>query len=85
MNILIVGAGLSGSTLAERFANIGYTVTVIEKRNHIAGNCYDFHHKTGILMNHYGAHIFHTSSERVWEYVNRFSQCKYNVSTMYDF
>jgi UDP-galactopyranose mutase len=74
MNILIVGAGLSGSTLAERFANIGYTVTVIEKRNHIAGNCYDFHHKTGILMNHYGAHIFHTSSERVWEYVNRFSQ-----------
>lgn len=74
MKVLIVGAGLSGATLAERFANIGYSVLVIEKRSHIAGNCYDFHDETGILMNQYGAHIFHTSSERVWEYVNRFSK-----------
>lgn len=72
-SVLIVGAGISGATLAERFATNGYTVTVIESRDHIAGNCYDYVHTNGIRMNKYGAHIFHTNSTRVWEYVNRFS------------
>lgn len=73
-SVLIVGAGISGATLAERFASNGYQVTVLESRAHIAGNCYDYINSQGILMNQYGAHIFHTSIPRVWEYVNRFSE-----------
>lgn len=70
---LIVGAGISGATMAERLANLGFQVTVIEKRDHIAGNCYDSRDEHGILMNKYGAHIFHTNNLRVEEYVKRFS------------
>ena len=73
-NILIVGAGLSGCTLAEQFAKRGYNVTIIEKRDHIAGNCYDYRDDTGILMNKYGAHLFHTNSVRVRDYVNQFTE-----------
>jgi UDP-galactopyranose mutase len=72
-NILVVGAGLSGATVARQLADRGYKVRVIEKRNHIAGNCYDYINDVGILMNKYGAHLFHTNSERVWSYVQRFS------------
>ena len=72
--ILIVGCGLSGVVIAERVANVlNKKVTIIEKREHIAGNCYDFKDaETGILMNKYGAHLFHTNNETVWEYVNKF-------------
>jgi UDP-galactopyranose mutase len=73
-SILIVGGGLSGCTLARNLAELGYTIHIIEKRDHIAGNCYDFIDKNGILVNKYGAHIFHTNSERVWIFVNRFSE-----------
>jgi UDP-galactopyranose mutase len=73
MKVLIVGAGLTGATLANKCAEHGMHVSVIEKRNHIAGNCFDFYDESGILMNQYGAHLFHTSSERVWDYVNRFA------------
>jgi UDP-galactopyranose mutase len=72
-SVLIVGAGLSGCTLARQLAEADYTVNIIEKRNHIAGNCYDFIDKNGILVNKYGAHIFHTNSERVWNFINIFS------------
>jgi UDP-galactopyranose mutase len=71
--ILIVGAGLSGCTLARQLADNGDNVHMIEKRNHIAGNCYDFIDKNGILVNLYGAHIFHTNSDKVWTFVQRFS------------
>lgn len=74
MKILVVGAGLSGATVARSCAERGHKVLVIEKRNHIAGNCYDYKNEHGILMNKYGAHIFHTNSERVWKYVNRFAE-----------
>jgi UDP-galactopyranose mutase len=74
MNILIVGAGISGATIARQLAEKGYTIHIIEQRNHIAGNCYDYVNDTGILMNKYGAHIFHTNSDRVWAFVNRFSE-----------
>jgi len=73
-NLLIVGAGLSGCTLAERFATAGHMITIIEKRDHIAGNCYDYRDENGILMNRYGAHLFHTNNKRVEEYVKRFSE-----------
>ena len=61
---VIVGAGLSGLTIAERIANeLDEEVLIIEKRNHIAGNCYDFY-KEGILIQKYGPHIFHTKEKR---------------------
>ena len=72
--MLVVGAGLSGATVARQLAEKGYKVTIIEKRNHIAGNCYDYVNDAGILMNKYGAHLFHTNSERVWSYIQKFSE-----------
>jgi UDP-galactopyranose mutase len=76
MKYLIVGAGLSGVVIAERIANVlNEKVVIIEKRNHIGGNCYDYiHEETGLLMNKYGAHLFHTNKEKVWEYINKFDK-----------
>eukprot|EP00522_Entomoneis_paludosa_P000118 CAMPEP_0172470752 /NCGR_PEP_ID=MMETSP1065-20121228/67182_1 /TAXON_ID=265537 /ORGANISM="Amphiprora paludosa, Strain CCMP125" /LENGTH=921 /DNA_ID=CAMNT_0013228793 /DNA_START=52 /DNA_END=2817 /DNA_ORIENTATION=+ len=74
-DICCVGAGLSGSIIAERYANLlNKKVLIMEKRNHIAGNCYDYvDEETDILVNQYGAHLFHTNYERVWNYVQLFS------------
>jgi UDP-galactopyranose mutase len=74
INILIIGAGISGAVLAERYASIGKKVLIIEKRNHIAGNCYDYIDENGILVSKYGAHLFHTNEESVWDYVTQFSE-----------
>ena len=74
IDILIIGAGISGATLAERYASIGKKVLVIEKRNHIAGNCYDHLDENGILVSKYGAHLFHTNDNKVWKYVNQFAE-----------
>lgn len=74
VDILIIGAGISGATLAERYANAGKKVLIIEKRDHIAGNCYDLYDQNGILVSKYGAHLFHTNDDEVWEYVNRFAE-----------
>lgn len=74
VDILIIGAGISGATLAERYANAGKKVLIIEKRDHIAGNCYDHYDQNGILVSKYGAHLFHTNDDEVWEYVNRFAE-----------
>jgi len=73
---LVVGCGLSGSVIAERIANkLNKKVTIIEKREHIGGNCYDYVDKeTNILINKYGAHLFHTNDEYVWKYVNKFDK-----------
>ena len=60
--ILIVGAGITGITLAERFASKGSKVLLIEKRDHVGGNCYDCENNDGILIHKYGPHIFHTLS-----------------------
>jgi UDP-galactopyranose mutase len=73
-NILIIGAGISGVTLAERYSSLGKKVLVIEKRDHIGGNCYDYYNEDGLLVSKYGAHLFHTNYEDVWEYVNHFSE-----------
>lgn len=72
-DIVIIGAGISGAVLAQQYASIGRKVLIIEKRNHIAGNCYDYIDANGILVSKYGAHLFHTNSEVVWDYVNRFA------------
>ena len=71
--IHIVGAGLSGATLARKFAEDGEKVLVFEKRDHIGGNTFDYLNEYGIRMSKYGAHIFHTSDEEVWQFVNQFS------------
>jgi UDP-galactopyranose mutase len=74
-DIIIVGAGISGATLAERYATQqNKKVLIIEKRDHIGGNCYDYYNEDGILVSKYGAHLFHTNLEDVWEYVNQFSE-----------
>lgn len=71
---LIVGAGFAGCTLAERLANIlGKKVLIVEKRNHIGGNCFDRFNNDGIMVQVYGPHIFHTKVQRVWEYLNQFT------------
>jgi UDP-galactopyranose mutase len=71
---LIVGAGLSGAVIAERIANVlNEKVIIIDKRDHIGGNCYDYvDTDTGIRINKYGAHLFHTNHQNVWEYVKKF-------------
>ena len=75
MSCLIVGAGISGIVAAEQLSRKGIKVTIIEKRNHIGGNCYDYvDTETGILVNKYGAHLFHTNNEEVWAYVNSFTK-----------
>ena len=72
--IIIVGAGISGATLAERYAKLlGKKVLVIEKRDHIGGNCYDYFDEAGILVSKYGAHLFHTNFEDIWRYIHTFS------------
>ncbi len=84
-DVLVVGAGLFGLTMAERLANeLGKNVLVIDKRNHIGGNCYsEFDPETGIECHKYGAHLFHTSDEAVWEYVNRFTDFTNYVHKVY--
>ena len=73
MKNLIIGAGLSGIVLAERLANIKkQEVILIDKRGHIGGNCADFNHN-GILVHHYGAHIFHTKDKDIWDYLKNFT------------
>jgi UDP-galactopyranose mutase len=72
---LIVGAGFAGSVLAERIANeLGKTCLVVERRAHIAGNAYDHHDKAGVLLHDYGPHYFRTNSQRVVDYLSRFTE-----------
>jgi len=72
-NILIVGAGIAGSVLAREFAEAGNIVTVLEKNSTVGGNCSDSYVGDGVYLHEYGPHIFHTSNERVWKYINRFA------------
>ncbi|MCQ2378617.1 MAG: UDP-galactopyranose mutase [Victivallaceae bacterium] len=73
--LYVVGCGFFGAVVAERAASAGIPVTIFEKRNHIGGNsfsCVD--EETGVEYHKYGSHIFHTSDEKVWQYVNRFGK-----------
>ena len=73
-NILIVGAGFAGAVYARQLAEKDYHVTVIDKRNHIAGNCYDYVDNSGIRIHKYGPHLFHTSNIKVFDYLSRFTK-----------
>lgn len=77
---LIVGAGLAGSTLAYLLNQADFKVKVIDKRNVVAGNCYT-EEKDGIDIHVYGPHIFHTSNEEVWEFVNHFTRFNNFINT----
>jgi UDP-galactopyranose mutase len=74
-DLIVVGSGFYGLTIAQQAAeHLGLKVKVIERRNHIGGNAYsEFDSDTGIEIHKYGSHLFHTSNERVWDYVNRFT------------
>ena len=88
-DLIVVGSGFFGLTVAEQAASeLGKRVLVVEKRNHIGGNAYsEKEPETGIEVHKYGAHLFHTSNERVWEYVNRFTEFtdyQHRVFAMHD-
>lgn len=70
---LVVGAGLTGAVFAHEARRAGKTCLVIDRRGHIAGNVYT-RKVNGINVHEYGAHIFHTSDKRVWDYVNQFAE-----------
>ncbi len=74
-DLVVVGAGLFGLTIAERVASqLGLRVVIVERRPHIGGNAWsDRDEQTGIEVHRYGAHLFHTSNEKVWDYVNQFT------------
>lgn len=75
IDFLIVGAGLAGCTVAERVATqLGKKVLLVEQRNHIGGNTYDYYNEDGILVQKYGPHIFHTNSKEVWDYLCQFTE-----------
>ncbi len=71
---LVVGAGFSGAVIANLLADrLGERVLIIDKKDHIAGNCYDFRDENGIMIHKYGSHIFHTNNEKVWKYLKQFT------------
>ena len=74
-DLVVVGSGLFGLTIAEQAATeLGLKVVLLDRRSHIGGKAYsENEEQTGIEVHRYGAHLFHTSNERVWEYVNRFT------------
>ena len=88
-DLVVVGSGFFGLTIAERAAReLDKRVLVVERRSHLGGNAYsEPDPETGIEVHRYGAHLFHTSNERVWEYVNRFTEFtgyQHRVFTIYD-
>ena len=88
-DLIVVGSGFFGLTVAEQAASeLGKRVLVVEKRSHIGGNAYSENEpETGIEVHKYGAHLFHTSNKRVWEYVNRFTDFtdyQHRVFAMHD-
>lgn len=77
---LVVGAGLYGATFAREAFDRGYSVLVVDKRPHIAGNAYT-EELEGIQVHKYGAHIFHTNEKRAWDYVNRFAKFNHFINS----
>ncbi len=73
-SFLIVGAGFAGCVIARELAEEKHQVIIIDKRNHIAGNAYDSFDAQGILIHNYGPHIFHTNSERIFNYLSQYTE-----------
>jgi UDP-galactopyranose mutase len=84
---VIVGSGCFGAVFAQQVMEAGKSALVLERRKHVGGNCFSYEYEdTGITVHAYGSHIFHTSDERIWRYVNRFAefnQYRHRVLTTY--
>ncbi|MEG0365481.1 MAG: UDP-galactopyranose mutase [Coprobacillus sp.] len=74
MDVLVVGSGFAGSVVARKLAEQGKKVKIIEKRNHIGGNCYDENNEHGVLIHKYGPHIFHTNNKEVYEFLSEYTE-----------
>ena len=74
VDYLVVGSGLTGSTIARRLADAGREVLVLERRTHLGGNVHDTLHASGVRVHTYGPHYFRCSSPRIWEFANRFAE-----------
>src|SRR4051812_27782291 len=87
-DVLIVGAGPTGCVIAERSASVlGLNVLVIDKRHHIAGNCYDRVHESGVLVHEYGPHYFRSKSDALIEYLSQFTEwipADYRVKSLFE-
>lgn len=70
---LVVGAGVTGATIARQLAQRNEQVLVVDERPHIAGNAYDYRDSNGIMIHKYGSHIFHTNSREVWDFLSHFT------------
>jgi UDP-galactopyranose mutase len=78
-DFLIVGAGFAGCVLAERIASrFDRKVLIVEKRDHIGGNCFDFYNEDGLLVHKYGPHYFRTNNKKVFDYLSQFTQWRYH-------
>lgn len=78
-DFLIVGAGFAGCVLAERIANqLGKKALIVEKRDHIGGNSYDFYNEYGLLVHKYGPHYFRTNNKKVFDYLSQFTSWHYH-------
>ena len=74
MSFLVVGAGFAGAVIAHELANDGHQVTLIDERDHIGGNAYYYTNEHGIRIHKYGPHIFHTSNEKVYDWITQFGE-----------
>lgn len=72
-DVMVVGAGFAGAVMAERLADAGFKVLVVDRRPHIAGNAFDRRDDAGLLIHQYGPHIFHTNSDDIFAYLSRFT------------
>ena len=85
VDYLIIGSGLTGAVIARLLADAGREVMVVDRRNHVGGNVHDHAHISGIRIHTYGPHYFRTSSERIWDFVNRFDTFyKYEAALLSD-
>ena len=85
--LLIIGAGPVGCTAAEVLSKKSYKIELIDSRNHIAGNCYDYHNKYGVLVHKYGPHYFRTNNKKILDYLSKFTKWipgKYYVNSYVD-
>lgn len=72
--ILVVGAGFSGSVVARKLAEAGYIINIIDARNHLGGNAFDYVNDLGIRIHKYGPHLFHTNNKSVFDFLSQFTE-----------